>query len=87
MKTAKVVGLLKEAITERTGVMLVMNAPFAEFGIVGVLNDLSEIGAHITISTALKVPDRTGLFKKEQIEVSGNLAGIFIFYRRQQTTT
>ena len=87
MKTAKVVGPLKAAITERTGVMLVMNAPFAEFGIVEVLNDLSEIGVHNTISTALKVLDRTGLFKKEQVEVSGNLAGIFIFCRRQQTTT
>ena len=87
MKTAKVVGPLKEAITERAGIMLVMNAPNAEFGIVEVLNDLSEIGAHNTISTALKVLDRTGLFKKEQVEVSANLAGIFIFCRRQQTTT
>ena len=67
--------------------MLVINAPNAEFGIVEVLNDLSEIGAHNTISTALKVLDRTGLFKKEQVEVSANLAGIFIVYRRQQTTT
>lgn len=87
MKTATVVGPLKEAITERAGIMLVMNAPNAEFGIVEVLNDSSEIGAHNTISTSLKVLDRTGLFKKEQVEVSGNLAGIFIFCRRQQTTT
>ena len=37
MKTAKVVGPLKEAITERVDMMLVMNAPNAEFGIVEVL--------------------------------------------------
>ena len=58
--------------------MLAMNAPKAAFGIVAVLNDPSALGARNAISAAREVLDRTGLVKKEQVEVSGNSAGIFI---------
>ena len=77
-KTTEVVGPLKEEITERAGMMLAMNAPKAAFGIVAVLNDPSALGARNAISAAREVLDRTGLVKKEQVEVSGNSAGIFI---------
>ena len=77
-KTTQVLGPLKEEITERAGMMLAMNAPKAAFGIVAVLNDPSALGARNVISAAREVLDRTGLVKKEQVEVSGNSAGIFI---------
>ena len=77
-KTTQVLGPLKEEITERAGMMLAMNAPKAAFGIVAVLNDPSALGARNAISAAREVLDRTGLVKKEQVEVSGNSAGIFI---------
>ena len=77
-KTSEVVGPLKEEITERAGMMLAMNAPKAAFGIVDVLDDPSAMGARNSISAAREVLDRSGLVKKEQVEVSGNAGGIFI---------
>ena len=76
--TSEVVGPLKEEITERAGMMLAINAPKAAFGIIDVLDDPSALGARNAISAAREVLDRTGLVKKEQVEVSGNAGGIFI---------
>ena len=76
--TTEVVGPLKEEITERAGMMLAINAPKAAFGIIDVLDDPSALGARNAISAAREVLDRTGLVKKEQVEVSGNAGGIFI---------
>ena len=76
--TSEVVGPLKEEITERAGMMLAMNAPKAAFGIIDVLDDPSALGARNAISAAREVLERTGLVKKEQVEVSGNAGGIFI---------
>ena len=76
--TSEVVGPLKEEITERAGMMLAMNAPKAAFGIIDVLDDPSALGARNAISAAREVLDRSGLVKKEQVEVSGNAGGIFI---------
>ena len=76
--TTEVVGPLKEEITERAGMMLAINAPKAAFGIIDVLDDPSALGARNAISAAREVLDRTGLVKKEQVEVSGNTGGIFI---------
>ena len=77
-KTAEVVSPLKEEITERAGMMLAMNAPKAAFGIVDVLDDPSAMGARKAISAALEVLDSTGLVKKEQLEVTADISGIFI---------
>ena len=77
-KTAEVVSSLKEEITERASMMLAMNAPKAAFGIVDVLNDPSSLGARHAISAACEVLDRSGLVKKEQIEVTNNSGGLFV---------
>ena len=77
-KTAEVVGLLKEEITEWAGMMLAMNAPKAAFRIVDLLDDPSAMGARNAISTAREVLDRTGLVKKEQVEVTANTGGMLI---------
>ena len=76
--TTEVVGPLREEITERAGMMLAINAPKAAFGIIDVLDDPSALSARNAISAAREVLDRTGLLKKEQVEVSGNAGGIFI---------
>jgi len=76
--TTEVVGPLREEITERAGMMLAINAPKAAFGIIDVLDDPSALGARNAISAAREVLDRSGLVKKEQVEVSGNAGGIFI---------
>ena len=77
-KTAEVVGPLKEEITERAGMMLAMNAPKAAFGTVDVLDDPSAMGARNAIAAAREILDRTGLVKKEKVEVNGSTGGIFI---------
>ena len=58
--------------------MLAMNAPKAAFGIVDVLNDPSSLGARNAISPAREVLDRSGLVKKEQIEVNNTSGGLFV---------
>ena len=58
--------------------MMVMNAPKAAFGIADVLNDPSSLGARNAIPAAREVLDRSGLVKKEQIEVTNNDGGIFV---------
>tara|TARA_R110002095_G_C4098715_1_gene223694 strand:- start:15 stop:398 length:384 start_codon:yes stop_codon:yes gene_type:complete len=77
-KTVEVVGPLKEDIIEQASMMLAMNSPKAAFGIINVLEDPSAMGARNSISAAREVLDRTGLVKKEQIEVTSGSGGMFI---------
>jgi|TARA_R110000796_G_scaffold56214_1_gene130444 hypothetical protein len=77
-KIAEVVGPLKEQITEKASMVLAMNAPKAAFGIVGVLDDPSAMGARNSVAAAREILDRTGLVKKEQVEVTGVENGLFI---------
>ena len=77
-KTSEVVSSLREEITERAGLMLAMNAPKAAFGIVDVLDDPSAMDARNAISAAREVLDRTGLVKKEQVQVTDQISAVFI---------
>ena len=77
-KTSEIVSSLREEITERASLMLAMNAPKAAFGIVDVPDDPSAMGARNAISAAREVLDRTGLAKKEQVEVTGQTGAVFI---------
>ena len=74
----EVVGSLKEKIIERSQMMLALNAPKAVFGITDILDDPSAMGAKNSIAAAKEVLDRTGLVKKEQVEVKTNGGGMFI---------
>ena len=58
--------------------MFAMKTPKAAFGIVYVLDDPSAMGARNAISAAREVLDRTGLVKKEQLDVTANTGGMFI---------
>lgn len=77
-RISEVVDPLKEEIIERSQMLLAMNAPKAAFGVIGVLEDPSSMGARNAVAAAKEVLDRTGLVKKEQIEVKGPEGGIFI---------
>lgn len=74
----EVTGPLREEIIERASMMLAMNAPKAAYGLVDVLNDPTALGARNAINAAREVLDRTGLIKKEKIEVTNNGGGMFI---------
>ena len=74
----EVTGPLREEIIERASMMLAMNAPRAAYGLVDVLNDPTALGARNAINAAREVLDRTGLVKREKIEVTNNGGGMFI---------
>jgi hypothetical protein len=74
----EVTGPLREEIIERASMMLAMNAPKAAHGLVDVLNDPTALGARNAINAAREVLDRTGLVKREKIEVTNNGGGMFI---------
>lgn len=76
--TKDVVGPLRDKIVERASMMLAMNAPKAAFGMIGVLDDPTALGARNQINAAKEVLDRTGLVKKEQVEVTAKGGGMFI---------
>ena len=69
---------LKEDIIERASMMLAMNAPKAAHGLLGVLDDPTALGARNAINAAREVLDRTGLVKREKVEVTNNGGGMFI---------
>ena len=77
-KISEVTGSLNKEIIKAAEEMLAMNAPKAAFGIVGVLDDPSAMGARNSIAAAVQILDRTGLVKKEQIEVTNKGGGVFI---------
>ena len=77
-KASEVTGPLKEEIIEQASMMLAMNAPKAAHGLLGVLDDPTALGARNAINAAREVLDRTGLVKKEKVEVTNNGGGMFI---------
>ena len=58
--------------------MLAMNAPKAAWGMVDVLDNPEAMGARNSIAAASQILDRTGLIKKEQIEVNNTGGAMFI---------
>ncbi len=73
-----VVGPLQKEINEKASMLLAMNAPRAAWGMVDVLNDPAAMGARNSIAAASQILDRTGLIKKEQIEVNNTGGAMFI---------
>lgn len=79
----EVVGPLRDEIVERASMMLAMNAPMATFSMIDVLHDPSAMGARNAVAAAREILDRSGLVKKEQVEVKGPEGGIFILPPKQ----
>tara|TARA_R110000822_G_scaffold55293_1_gene140679 strand:+ start:1702 stop:2079 length:378 start_codon:yes stop_codon:yes gene_type:complete len=65
-------------IHERANKILQMNAPKAAWGMIEVLDDPSAMGARNSIAAAAQIMDRTGLVKKEQVEVTNTGGAMFI---------
>jgi|TARA_R110000744_G_scaffold44438_2_gene99158 hypothetical protein len=74
----EVVSSLKDEINDRASMMLAMNAPKAAWGMVDVLDDPGAMGARNSIAAAAQILDRTGLIKKDQIEVKNTGGVMFI---------
>ena len=65
-------------IHARANKILQMNAPKAAWGMVEVLDDPSAMGARNSIAAAAQIMDRTGLVKKEHVEVKNTGGAMFI---------
>lgn len=74
----EVVGPLRDEIIDRASMVLAMNAPKATYSMVDVLNDPGSMGARNAVAAATQILDRTGLVKKEQVEIKGPEGGVFI---------
>ena len=83
----EVVGPLRDKIVDRASMVLAMNAPKATFSMVDVLNDPGAMGARNAVAAATQILDRTGLVKKEQIEIKGPEGGVFILPPKQVSPT
>jgi|TARA_R110000744_G_scaffold16893_3_gene46229 hypothetical protein len=82
-KVHEVVTPLREEIVERASMMLAMNAPRATFSMIDVLHDPAAMGARNAVAAAREILDRSGLVKKEQMEIKGPEGGIFILPPKQ----
>ena len=75
---SSVVGPLQKEINEKASMMLAMNAPKAAYSMSGVLDNPEAMGARNSIAAAAQILDRTGLIKKEQVEVNNTGGAMFI---------
>lgn len=73
-----VVSALKDEINDKAAMVMAMNAPKAAWGMVDVLDDPGAMGARNSIAAASQILDRTGLIKKEQVEVKNTGGAMFI---------
>jgi len=83
----EVVGPLRDEIVDRASMVLAMNAPKATYSMIDVLNDPGSMGARNAVAAATQILDRTGLVKKEQIEIKGPEGGVFILPPKKVTPT
>jgi len=86
-RVSEVVGPLRDEIVDRASMVLAVNAPKATFSMVDVLNDPGAMGARNAVAAATQILDRTGLIKKEKIEIKGPEGGIFILPPKMVTPT
>lgn len=83
----EVVGPLRDEIVDRASMVLAMNAPKATYSMVDVLNDPGAMGARNAVAAATQILDRTGLIKKEKLEIKGPEGGVFILPPKMTTPT
>ncbi len=82
-KLHEVVGPLKHEVVERASMALALNTPKAAFSMLNVLDDPTALGARNQINAAKEILDRTGLIKKEQVEVKNTGGAMFILPPKQ----
>lgn len=74
----EVLGPLQDEIVGLANSILARHSAQAAFGLVGVLDDPTAMGAKNAITAATQVLDRVGVVKKEKVEVTTDTGGLFI---------
>jgi len=82
-KVAHTARELSNEIREATETLLAMYAPKAAYALTSILDNPDVLNARHIISAAKEVLDRTGLVKKDRVEVTGNSGGVFILPPKQ----
>ena len=73
-----VVGPLQDELIAIANHVLANHSVMAAFGLAGVLDDPTALGAKNAVTAASQVLDRVGIVKKEKVEVSTDGQGVFI---------
>jgi len=63
--------------------MLAVNAPKAAASMVGLLQDPNVLGARNLVAASKEILDRSGVVKKETLEITGAEGGLFILPPKQ----
>lgn len=74
----ELVGPLQDEMVELANSILATHSARAAFGLVGVLDEPTAMGAKNAIAAATQVLDRVGVVKKEKVEVTTDSGGLFI---------
>jgi hypothetical protein len=74
----EVLNPLQDEIIALANSVLTENAVKAAFGLTGVLDDPTALGAKNAVTAATQLLDRVGIVKKEKLEVSSESGGLFI---------
>ena len=73
-----VVSPLQDELIALANNVLATHSVQAAFGLTGVLDDPTALGAKNAVTAASQILDRVGIVKKEKIEVSTDGQGVFI---------
>jgi hypothetical protein len=73
--TSQLVKSVEEEIVERTKRFLVENGPKAVLGLVGIIDNPTQLGANYKLIAVKDLLDRIGVAKTEKIDVGG---GVFL---------
>ena len=74
----ELVGPLQDEMVDLANMILATHSAQAAFGLVGVLDEPTAMGAKNAIAAATQVLDRVGVVKKEKVEVTTDTGGLFI---------
>jgi len=74
----EVLGSLSDEIIALANNILSTHSVQAAFGLVGVLDDPTAMGAKNSIMAATQILDRVGVVKREKLEVTTDQSGLFI---------
>lgn len=74
----EVINPLQDELIAVANTVLATNSVKAAFGLTGVLDDPTALGAKNAVTAATQVLDRVGIVKKEKVEVSSDTGGLFI---------
>jgi len=75
---ASILAPLADYIVERSKVLIAAHTAKATLKAMGILDDPNSLGAERIISLWREVSDRSGIVKKDKVEVTGDATGIFI---------